>query len=89
MDVTLVRNGNSASVTLPVAMRRRNGMNIGDKLSLSEVAPGEILISKRGGFSAVDAVASLNSFIESLPMTPWDGDCSPEDDRRLLAARYE
>lgn len=64
-------------------------MSVGDEFSINEVAPGKILASKRGAPSAVDAVAKLDAFVGSLPVIPWDGDCSPEDDKRILAARYE
>ena len=65
-------------------------MGIDDKLPISEVAPGGFLSRReRGVSSAIDVVAKLDALVESLPAMPWDGDCSPEDDKRILAVRYE
>lgn len=83
------RNGNSATVTLPVGWRRRTGVEVGDVVELSYGTDGILIItpSARADDRRGAALAELLSEVDRTPSVPWSDD-SPEADRKLLAGRY-
>lgn len=83
----VVKNGNSAGVTLPVEWRRKNDVDVGDALIIEDLGDGRIAFSKP--INAKDEVANnLLAYIESLPKRPWDSGDTPADDKALARERY-
>lgn len=84
---TVVKNGNSAGVTLPVEWRRKNNVDVGDALIIEDLGDGRIAFSKpihKKGEIANDFLA----YIESLPKHSWDSGDTPADDKALARERY-
>lgn len=82
------RTGNSATVTLPYAWRKRNGVEFGDVLEAITDVDGQITFVKADARPSKKAVDRYLAVIDSLPDIPWEGDATPADDRRMLGERY-
>ncbi len=84
----VTRTGNSATVTLPLAWRQRNGVGFGDELEAITDVDGQITFVKADARPSAKSVRAYLSVVDSLPDLPWDGSGAPEDDRRILGERY-
>lgn len=87
--VSVIKTGNSAAVVLPAEWRRRNAIEVGDVLVCSADVEGRIVFEKPAQTSNESALRRLYGLVDSLPDVPWTRGDSKEDDRNLLAERYD
>lgn len=88
-SATVIKFGNSAAVVLPARWRKANGIEIGDKLQVNESVPGRLTFITGPRASRRAALQDLDVLLSSLPRREWEGGDSPDDDRRMIAERYE
>ena len=82
--VTVTKTGNSATIVLPLELRRANGIHIGDQVELVSRPDGIIELRKvKEGKDGQQAFKEALDFFKSVECNPWPGDCSKESDRDL------
>lgn len=86
---TAFKAGNSVVVALPNSWRKKNEVHAGDKMVLDTAVSGEITFRKLNEQPSNECFSEMLDFLESLPTDSWPYGDNKEDDRALLAERYE